>query len=192
MDYFTLNLLFNAVGFALQDRKVGIYVLDEDNNEVREVLKGNIVFDTAIINADVARTSSITTQPIETNVRIADHKIIRPIEIQATIALPSLMYSSIVRELESYFINSTKLIVVTQDRQYRNMILYDMPHEENSRNVGRLTYRLSFMEVLVVEPDYLNLSRVLNATDADTQSRGVINGVPVNIGSLENPLAIPA
>jgi hypothetical protein len=167
MSFFTI--IENALGFIFNTNDVAIY------NGTNEVLKGNILYGTAILSAMVNEQSEMPEHPIESGAKITDHKIIQPVEIDVRLVMPTYMYASVVRELNDLYTNSTQLRIKTKMQWYDNMVLQDKPHEEAPETVDRVVYTLHFKQVFIVEPKYIALpvSKVSNVENSSTQKLGV-------------------
>ena len=195
----TPNLLLNIGGFLLSQKRAAIYLQstyeepDADLNALgintnqalfgafsgttEEVLDGNFLMPTAIMNADVKVESKITTHPVESGVVVSDHKIINPIEISMRIVMPVYLYESVIKQLKDFYNRSEKLVVLTKDGVYKNMIVEKLPHTETPENYDRLVFDIGFKEVLIVDPKAQNApANSDNSDTVNTGSKQVANG----------------
>ena len=163
-----LGIIENALGFIVHNKDVAIYKGTE------EVLTGNILFNVAIIKANVNVRSDMPEHPIESGAKIVDHKIMLPTEIDVDIAMPAYYYASVYRELKKLYEDSEKLSIKTKMSWYYNMVLQNMPHEENAEHIDRVIFTLHFKEVVEIEPKYIKLppKKVANAENSSTQKLG--------------------
>lgn len=158
----------NVLGIATQEKNVSIY------NETSEVLTGNMIFSTAILDCNVVEDSNLMEHPVESGFKIVDNKVFNPVEITIRLALPSYSYQSIYKELRELYEKSTTLRIKTRGHCYRNMVLQGIPHNETAENFDRLVFDLHFKEVMIVEPKYIKLpaKQLRNAENSDTQKLG--------------------
>lgn len=198
MSVFSPNLIFNAAGFFLSQKAVAIYKTYNENKEQRipvldnlintnqalfglggdieEVLSGTtLIAETSIRNADVNTECQIMEYPIETGVRIADHIVFQPTEIAMSIVFPAILYGSVYSELQSLYANSTKLIILTKARIYRNMVLQGIPHDERPQNINRLIFNLRFKEIIEIPSSQKTTEDVSDPSNADTLKQGTAN-----------------
>jgi hypothetical protein len=168
MSFLSLTLAMNVLGIATEDKNIAIY------NETNEVLTGDMIFSTAIIDCNIAEDSNLMEHPVESGFKIVDSKVFNPVEITIRLALPSYAYQSIYKELRELYEKSTKLRIKTRGHYYKNMVLQGIPHNETAENFDRLVFDLQFKEVKIVEPKYIKLpaSQLKNAENSDTQKLG--------------------
>ena len=100
------------------------------------------------LKATVRETSRIMEHPVETGVMLADHHIINPVEIEMPMVIPSQYYVQTYAEIKNSFINATLLVVKTPVNTYQNMIVMDMPHEEDPNMFGVILMGLRLKQVL--------------------------------------------
>lgn len=188
MSFLSVNLLANVIGtsdyYMGNKKKVAIY------NGTKEVMTGNAIFDTAVLQCSVTDDSQLMEHPVESGVKITDHQIFNPIEIDIRLAMPTYFYSKILEEMKTLYKNGTLLSIKTVDnpKMYSNMVLQAIPHEETPDNIDRLVFDLHFKEVLIVEPVYITLpeDKVENPQNSSTKTLGE------NITKKEVPSSILA
>lgn len=163
-----LTIIENVLGFLFTTKDVAIF------NGTKEVLKGNILYNAVIMDATVQQKSDMPEHPIESGAKIIDHKIILPVEIDIKLVMPAYLYASVYRELKQLYDESTLLRIKTKMSYYNNMVLQDMPHEENAATVDRVVFNLHFKQVMIVEPKYIALPprKVSNIDYSSTQKLG--------------------
>lgn len=168
MSFFSLNLLSNALGLVLQEKNVAIYY-DTD-----EVLNGIFLFESTILDIEIVEDSQLMEHPIETGAKITDHTIFNPVEINLRLCMPSYLYTSIYKELETFYRSKTKLRIKSKMKWYNRMLLQGLPHQEKAENVSRVVFDLHFKEVLEVLPQAVELERgkVKNADNSSTSKLG--------------------
>lgn len=168
MNFLSLNVLQNALGFALNQNNVALYI-----GTVR-VLRGNIFEDVAILDCKVTEDSQITTHPVESGSKISEHQIFNPVEIDMQLVMPSFLYEAVIRELKLYYYAGVKFRIVTKEGTYKNMVLQSKPAEMKPENVDRIVYSLHFIEEIEVQPKYITLSvsQVSNPENSSTVKLG--------------------
>jgi hypothetical protein len=134
-----LNLLSNKVNFDV----VGIY----DSQSLRQLFER-----ARPLKAMVVETSKIMDQPVETGVIISDHHIINPKIIDLPLLIQNEFYTSTYQQIRDAFINATLLTVQTKAGVFPNMIIADMPHQEDPDMFDVITMALRLKEVLFVAP----------------------------------------
>jgi hypothetical protein len=131
------------------------------------------------VKAIVKETSRVMEHPVETGAVLADHHIINPKEIEFSLMIGAEFYSEVYQQIRNAFINATKLMAQTRTGVYRNMIVMNMPHQEEPDMYDSIMLSLQLREVLFVVPnsiasqsqpaDYLPA----NPTQANTALRGL-------------------
>lgn len=163
-----LTIIENALGFLFTTKDVAIF------NGTSEVLKGNMLFNAVIMEARVKENSDMPEHPIESGVKIVDHKIILPVEIDIRFVMPAYLYASVYKELKEIYEQSIPLRIKTKMSYYNNMVLQNMPHNENADTVDRVVFNLHFKQVMTVEPKYIALPprKVSKVDYSSTQKLG--------------------
>ena len=115
------------------------------------------------LKAVIRETSKIMEHPLEIGTTIADHHIINPVEIDlqmiVTSTQPGLLgsllgattaqnYAVTYSQIRQAFINATPLSVKTRVGTYSNMIIADMPHEEDAEMYDSIVIALHLKQVL--------------------------------------------
>jgi hypothetical protein len=111
-----------------------------------------IFVDARPVKADVRETSTVMTHPIETGVIIADNKIINPIEINMLMFISQSNYNSMYTQIKQSFIAGDLFSVQTRTGVYRDMIIADMPHTEDTEVYNGVLVVIHFKQVLFVVP----------------------------------------
>lgn len=132
------------------------------------------------MKASVKEPSKAMEHPVESGATITDHRIILPVEIELTMMLAGAAYRDIYRQIREMFQKGEILTVQTKAGSYSNMLIAEMPHDENPDAFGTLMLTLKLKEVLIVTARYEKLppSRVKNKTQASTVQRGEQSGKP--------------
>jgi hypothetical protein len=102
------------------------------------------------LKATVRETSKVMEHPVETGAVIADHHIINPVEIDLSMIVNSQFYAATYTQMRQAFVNATLLSVKTRVGTYSDMIIADMPHEEDAEQYDAITIALHLKQVLFV------------------------------------------
>jgi hypothetical protein len=123
------------------------------------------------MKATIRETSKVMEHPVETGVVLADHHIINPVEIDlsllVTSSTPGLLggllgplvggtlasnYATTYSQIRQAFVNATPLAVKTRVGVYSNMIIADMPHEEDPDMFDVIVIGLHLKQVIYIVP----------------------------------------
>lgn len=135
------------------------------------------------VKATVKETARVMDYPVETGATLSDHKIINPIEIEIIFVINQDFYSSAYQQIRTAWINSTLLSVQTRTGTYLNMIVSDMPHEEEPDMYNAITQQVRFREIIFVAPNSLAQPGQLanykpaNPTNLPVINRGLLAGL---------------
>jgi hypothetical protein len=119
------------------------------------------------MKATVRETSKVMEHPVETGITLADHHIINPIEIDLPLVVTSTSvgllgaltgsvasnYATTYSEIRQAFLNATPLAVKTNVGVFSNMIIADMPHEENPDMFDVITILLHLKQIIYIQPN---------------------------------------
>lgn len=134
-----LNLITNTIRVDI----VGVY-----NQDSMTQVFGNA----RPAKASVRETSKLLNHPAETGVILSDHKVILQNEINIPMVIDSRYWSSTYQQIRNAWLNSTKLAVQTRTGVYRNMVIQNMPHEEDADMFDVITLGLNLKEVQFFAP----------------------------------------
>lgn len=137
--------------------------------------EGNALFQNArIMRATVREESTLMEHPLEDGTKVADQKIIKPVEIQFAALMTGDNYGQTYAALRNAFHKSTPLIIQTKTGSYANQYLQNMPHEETPQAGDSIAIALSFREVQFFKPDIQSLpaTEVAPSTKAPTNAAG--------------------
>lgn len=103
--------------------------------------------------------------PLENGEITTDYRVLNPIEIDLPVKTQGLYYRGVYHEIEQLYKNSTLLTVQTRTKNYRNMVITEMPHEQLPAEYDVISMNLRFKQFRIVqkEGDYEPAS----AADAD-------------------------
>lgn len=104
------------------------------------------------MKATIRETSKVMEHPVETGVVLSDHHIINPVEIDIPLVISSQYYAQTFSQIRQAFINATALSIKTRVGVYSDMIIADMPHEEEPEMYDVITVALHLKQVIYVVP----------------------------------------
>lgn len=137
---------------------------------------GQLFINARPVRAEVRETSKVMEHPVESGVVLADHHIINPVEIDVRMIVSSQFYASTYSEIRQNFINATPLAVKTRVGVFSNMIIADMPHEEDPDKYDVITLNLRLKQFIIVVPGSSNASSNYQPLDA-TNSNALASGL---------------
>lgn len=143
-----------------------VAVFDEGFNQVFENARP--------IKAKVYESAKVMEHPVETGVMVTDHRVINPVEIELSLILTALDYRSVYQQIKQIYRDATLLTVQTKTDSYLNMIISDMPHDEDPDLFDAIAIAVKLKEVLYVTAQFgtLPASRVANPVNASTVQKG--------------------
>lgn len=109
--------------------------------------------ETRPMKAIIRETSQVMKHPVESGATLSDHKIINPKSIEMMMLIDSQFYSSDYQQIRTAWLNSTLLIVQTKAAVYQNMIIQNLPREEDPDKFDVTTIHLQMEEVLFELPN---------------------------------------
>lgn len=111
-----------------------------------------VFHDARPVRALVRETARVMDYPVETGAIVSDHRISNPTEIELTCIIPEKFYDSAYPEIRNAWQNATLLKVQTRVGTYSNMIISDLPHEEEPDMFNVITITIKMREVIFVAP----------------------------------------
>lgn len=126
----------------------------------------------------VVPNSKFMEHPLETGATITDHRVIQPLEIELSVFLTSRGnlqdYRSVYAQLKQAFDAADLLTIQTRTSSYPNMVIYEMPHNEDADMFDAVAVAVKLREVKYVEPKYASLpaSQVADKQQSSTVARG--------------------
>ena len=130
--------------------------------------------DAQISKVQVRETSKTMEHPIESGTVITDYKVINPVSIVLNIYLTKKNYNSVYQSLLTNFKKSTLLLIQTNARIYKDMIIADMPHSETPEHFESIILSLNLKQVFTVKPIVTLITKAKHAKHTPTTKRGVI------------------
>jgi hypothetical protein len=146
------------------------------------------------LRGEIIETSKVMQHPVETGVIISDHHIINPIRITMQMMIASEFYSQDYQQMRTAFINATNLTVQTKTGVYGNMIIAEMPHQENPDIFDSIVISLNFQEVLFIAPVSVSPAPApanyspANPVDSNTVQTGQQNTKTVDFSASKKSL----
>jgi hypothetical protein len=170
-----LSVINDLLSTAINVDIIGIY--DEELQP--------LFIDVQYLQGEVKESSQVMRHPVETGTMIADNHIINQVEINLSLMIMSSFYNSMYSQLKQAFVEGRSLTVQTRTSVYHNMIIADMPHQENADIFDGVVMHLHLMEVLYVVPTSVSAQ----AAPANFSPEDPVNSNTVQAG-LKSPQAL--
>lgn len=124
----------------------------------------------------ISSNSAVTymQNPIETGGNIIDHRIIEPDLVSVSCVIPNFAYRNLVTQIRDSSRNSEQFTVQSKSITYTNMVIEEMPIEEDPDKFDAIVIELKFREVQfdTAQIQRLPVSQVSNSADSSTVDRG--------------------
>jgi hypothetical protein len=120
-------------------------LLGQSNNAIGS---GQMFVNARPLKATIRETSKVMEHPVESGAVLADHHIINPVEIDLPLMVASQFYVQTYQGIKNAFVNATNLTVKTPVNVFNNMIIADMPHEEDPQFFDSILIALHLKQVL--------------------------------------------
>lgn len=126
------------------------------------------------MKASVRESAKVFEHPLETGSTITDYRVIMPVEIELPMMLSSDDYRDVYGQVRQTFIRGDLLIIATRSGSYRDMLISEMPHEEDPEQFDALRLVLKLKQAQFVEPQYASLAprQVAQPANASTVEKG--------------------
>lgn len=132
------------------------------------------------IKATVKETAKVMDYPVETGATYSDYRISNPTEIELPCLIAQADYGTAYQAIRNAWRNATLLSVQTRTGTYQNMIIADLPHEEDAEMFTSISILLKLREVILIAPASIAAQPMLaNYAPASPQ-----NSMTVNAGLL--------
>lgn len=143
-----------------------VAVFDQDFNQVFANARP--------IKATYNRTSKVMEHPIETGAVITDHMVVMPVEIQLSLMLGAADFRSVYEQISQIFLNGTLLTVQGRTKTFENLIISDMPHDEEPDlfDIVAVAVKLKQVQFVTAQFGTLPASKVADKTQASTVQKG--------------------
>lgn len=129
-----------------------------------------------ILKAQIKESSTAMTHPVETGVTVTDHLIVNPTEISMSLMLNSSDYKTVYASINKARISGTFLSIQTKSTIYKNIIITDMPHDENADTFNAIPLALRMKEVFIVVPTVIKIPKPKNPQHGNTVNKGTQQG----------------
>jgi len=126
------------------------------------------------MNCRVTEPTKNMEHPVESGSVITDHRVILPVEIEMSLVMDADSFADQYAQLRTAMKNATLLYVHTRTSVYGNMIITDMPHDENPDQYDTIAVSLRLKEVILVTATFEPLPprSVQNKDNSSTKDRG--------------------
>lgn len=145
-------------------------------------INGFNMWGVSYMDADVNISSDLCDHPIETGQVITDSSIRNPVSATVNLVMPTAFYTTIFQEVDKYYKEKKKLVLLTKFAVYRNMVIDAMPYKLRNSDVDRPIIALSLRQIMEVSPTYEELDvsslpaiksdKALAGEDTDTEIVG--------------------
>ena len=158
-----------------------VAVLDADFNQV---------FDGARpVKATVSERAKTMEHPVEDGTVITDSIIFEPVDIELSMILPGVEFRSVYEQIKQLWQNAALLTVQTKVGSYPDMLISELPHDEDPEMFTAVSMGLKLHQVKFVEAQFGTLppSKVANKGQSSTVQRGQLQSTdpaPASNGSL--------
>lgn len=134
-------------------------------------------------------TSRLLKHPTENGQLVPDYAVIDPITIDMQLIVEAQFYRDTYQEIKNLYQTKPYLTVQTRADTFSNMVIVDMPNDENPNMLNALSINLVFEQVLVVT----STSNFLPAdpTQVDTQQLGEQSTYPITPVASSNQGVAP-
>src|ERR1700761_9421556 len=102
------------------------------------------------IKARVHPFSRLMDHPVETGFITTDHRIVLPTEISLILVLTSAQYRSVYQQINQIFVSAPILSVQTKATTYQNMIIQEIPHEEDPSMFDSIEMEVKLRQAQIV------------------------------------------
>lgn len=160
------------------------------------------------MKARIRERSKVMDHPVETGSTLSDHRVIEPVQIELPVIIKSQYYSSTFQQLRSAMINATLLSVQTKACIYPNIIIEELPREEDPEMFNVTVVGVRLREVLFIVPTSITTAPGTSTANtapanyapadpaqSDTVNRGLQAPVPLTSAqkqSIQDVLNMPA
>lgn len=139
-----------------------------DNDTLQELWVGS-----DIMRVSVHETSKATRYTVEDGTSRNDHVIQNPIEIEISMVLAGEV-ARLFQLLKQTYLERNLVTIQTKTDVYTNMLVEEIPHEQDSGMTDGVTVNVRMVEWREVAPEYgeLTINKVANPNQSDTVNRG--------------------
>ncbi len=139
------------------------------------------------MKAHVKETAKISKYPVETGYTSADNRVSNPTEIEMDMFIPAGAYDTAYPQIRNAWQAGTLLSVQTRTGTYKNLVIEDMPHDEDPDIYTAVIMHIRFSEFIIVSS--AGNSTVSNYSPAQPQAvntlqAGLIQGLAAGGSAL--------
>lgn len=172
-----VQLIQGAAAAALNASNTAQALAPSAATDVVAVFDGafNQVFaDARPLKLKVSESSKAMEHPVETGATITDFVIDLPVEIELSLILASADYRGVMQQIRQLKALRQLLTVQTKAGTYFNMLITDVPHDEDAELFDALAVSVKLKEVRLVEAQYARLpaKKVAKKSATSTVNRG--------------------
>lgn len=151
----------------VQSQTVDVVAIRDANS--KQVLTG-----ADLLRGTVLDIAKLMEHPLETGAEIADHIVFQPVEIDLPMLIRGVQATQVFSELRQLYLAGTILTVQTRMRSYPDMVLLEIPHEENPEVSDAVWVNVKFREAKFVTAVYGGLvpRKVRHKAQASTAKKG--------------------
>lgn len=128
----------------------------------------------------VTESSKIMEHALEDGATITDHAVFIPDEIELSVMLTGFTLRSVFQQIKQAYKSRTILTVQTKTDTYINMVISDMPHDEDPETYDAVIVGIRLKQARFVTPQYGTLPprKVANKSQASTVDKGQQQSAP--------------
>lgn len=126
------------------------------------------------IKAAVGESAKTMDHPTEVGTTVTDHRVILPVEINLSLILSPAEYAQVYHNMRVAFFSGQLFTVQAKTGGYSNMLIAEMPHDEDPAMFDTITMALKMREVRFVSAQFVKLParRVRRPVQQSTKDRG--------------------
>ena len=142
------------------------------------------------MKAFIRETSKVMEHPVESGAMLGDHKVIDPKTIELLMVVSAESYASAFQQIRSAWLNSDLLTVQTKAAVYQNMIIQNLPREEEPEKFDVTVIALQMKEVLFAMPGAISSTTSVSyyspvaPNNANTIARGLQQAILNPVSSV--------
>ena len=139
-----------------------------DNDSLQELWEGS-----DIMSLSISEASKVTRYAVEDGTNRNDHVIKNPVEISINMMLVGEV-AQLFQLLKQTYLERKLVTVQTKTDVYANMLVEEIPHEQDTGMTDGVTVTAKLVEWLEVKPEYGELTpkKVAKPRQSDTVKRG--------------------
>lgn len=126
------------------------------------------------IRALVREGSKLMEHPVESGATITDHRVFLPVLIELHMILTPDSYQDTFQQIKTAWKELNLLSVQTKSDTYSNMLIEELPHDEQPEMFDTVAVGLRLRQVILVEAQYAQLpaKEVKKKSNASTVKTG--------------------